>query len=197
MAHPPESFEDFFDLVYPQAEKVARRMTGSAFAAEDVAAEALARAYARWPRVQRHAAPEAWVLRTTINLAIDRARRRDRFIHSTGRQRVVPLDHTADRSTTAATTTPEDQVAVRLALVESLHRLPKRQRHVVAMRYLADMSEADVAAALGISAGSVKTHLHRALHKLRRELDPNADLLPALPTQPTDSQEPDARGTTA
>ena len=51
-----------------------------------------------------------------------------------------------------------------------LSRLPRRQRQVVALRYLSDLSERDVASMLGVSAGAVKTHLHRALGVLRERL---------------------------
>jgi len=155
------SFDAFFDLVFPQAEKVARRITGDRAAAEDIAAEALARAFARWARLQRHPSPEAWVLRATINLAVDRSRRRGNAA-SKAHQLGAAGAGGADVAGVGA-----DLLAIRMALTEALHRLPKRQRHVVAMRYLADMSEADVADALGISRGSVKTHLSRALSKLR------------------------------
>lgn len=156
-------FEAFFDLAFPQAETVARRITGNPAVAEDLAAEALARAYASWSRVQRHPSPEAWVLRTTINLATDRARRRGR-----AEQHQHELSERANVDSIAE----QDQVAVRLALGEALNRLPKRQREVVALRYLAEMSEAEVANALNVSAGSVKTHLHRAMKKLKVDLDP-------------------------
>lgn len=59
---------------------------------------------------------------------------------------------------------------LRIVLSDALARLPRRQREVVALRYLADLSEAQVAASLGISTGSVKTHLHRGLISLRGRL---------------------------
>ncbi len=60
-----------------------------------------------------------------------------------------------------------DAVVLRQALLAALFRLPRRQRDAVALRYLADMSEVEVADAMSISQGSVKTHLHRALRSLR------------------------------
>ena len=64
----------------------------------------------------------------------------------------------------------EDTTTLRLALAEALRKLPRRQREAVALRFLSDLSEADTAEALGISAGSVKTHVHRGLATLRDEL---------------------------
>ena len=54
--------------------------------------------------------------------------------------------------------------------VDALRRLPERQREVVVLRHLADLPEVDVAASLGISVGSVKTHLSRGVARLRSEL---------------------------
>ena len=58
----------------------------------------------------------------------------------------------------------------RHGLVAALTRLPKRQREVVVLRYLADLPEQEVAEQLGTSVGSVKQHAHRATARLRRDL---------------------------
>jgi len=57
-------------------------------------------------------------------------------------------------------------------LVAYLARLPRRQRQVVSLRFFAELSTDEVASALDISTGSVKSHLHRALHTLRAQLGP-------------------------
>jgi RNA polymerase sigma factor (sigma-70 family) len=59
-------------------------------------------------------------------------------------------------------------------LVRALRALPRRQREVVALRYLADRPEAEVADLLGCSAGAVKQHAHRGLAALRARLAPGA-----------------------
>ncbi len=146
-----DDFERFFRATLPRALAVARRIVADSTTAEDIAAEAFARAYAHWRRVRKHPAPDAWVLRVTTNLAIDHVRRRP--------VSVEPVD-----------VDPSDAAATRLALAEALRQLPARQRDVTVLRYLADWPEAKVASALGISAGSVKTHLHRALARLRIEM---------------------------
>ncbi len=56
------------------------------------------------------------------------------------------------------------------AVTGALERLPARQREAVVLRYFAELSEAETATAMGVSAGSVKTHLHRALNALSAEL---------------------------
>ncbi len=142
-------FEAEFDALFGRAFRLARRALGDTAAAEDVAAEALARAYADWPQLQRLSHRDGWVLKVAANLAVDRLRRRPPL--------VAP----------GATVDAADAVAVRLALSAALSRLPRRQRQAVTLRYLGDMSDNEVAAALGITLGSVKTHLHRGLAALR------------------------------
>lgn len=143
-------FDAAFGELYLRAFGVARRMLGDRDAAEDVAAETLARALARWDRLD----PDrrvGWIVRVAANQSIDLLRRR--------RPEIVASvhDHT-------------DHTTTRLDLTDAVRRLPRRQREVVSLRYFADLSERDTAAALGLSAGSVKTHLHRALGTLRGRL---------------------------
>ena len=149
-------FESAFADLYPRAFGLAVRMLGNRAAAEDVASEALARAYARWDRLDPERRP-GWVLRVTSNLAIDLMRRKGRTLEPG----VIDL---------------EDATALRIALAAALAKLPRRQRETVVLRYLSDLSEADTAAALGIGVGSVKTHTHRGLAALRADLGETADL---------------------
>ncbi|HRW36364.1 MAG: sigma-70 family RNA polymerase sigma factor [Acidimicrobiales bacterium] len=144
------AFADLARLAY----RVAYRLLGVRAEAEDVAQEALARAYARWRRVHGHAEP--WVARVAANLALDRLRSHDR-----SRRAEVPVADAAaaDDATRAAVD--------RLELAHLLSSLPRRQREVVVLRYLADRSEADVARELGTSVGTVKRHAHRGLATLR------------------------------
>jgi len=150
--HDP-TFDAAFDELFAVAERVARRVAGPA-AAEDVAAEVLARTFARWARVRNLPYRRAWVARVAFNEALDVARRE-------GRSAAAP-SAPAPRERDLA-----DDTANRLALVEALARLPRRQREVIALRYLADLSEADTAQQLGITVGSVKQHARRALETLR------------------------------
>ena len=147
-----ESFEEAFDELFPRAFRMARRMLGDAAAAEDVAAEALARAYARWPKVSVLPYRDGWLLRVTANLAIDRMRRR------------------TPRSWAQPAAEFEEEVALRLALNAALLTLAPRQRQAIALHYLGGLSDREVAEALGISLGSVKTHIHRGIAGLRARL---------------------------
>jgi RNA polymerase sigma-70 factor (sigma-E family) len=150
------SFEEAFDRLFGRAYRHALRMVGGRELAEDLAAEALARTYAHWRRVSRYDHLDAWVLRVVTNLAID----------AFAKRRVPTADRPID---------PDEAVVLRVTLAQALRALPARQRDAVVLRYLVDMSEADVAASLGIAPGTVKSHLHRAVEQLRRTLGPSFD----------------------
>ena len=148
----PQSFERSFEALYRLAYRVAFRILGDRSDAEDVAQETLARAVLRWSRLE--ARPEGWVSRVASNLAVDRYRQRVR----SRRPRSGPIG------------VVDDRMGERADLVAALRSLPRRQREVVVLRYLADFSEADVAAALGCSVGSIETHASRGLAALRQRL---------------------------
>jgi RNA polymerase sigma factor (sigma-70 family) len=150
-------FDHRFEALTAIAYRVGYRLLGDREEAREVAQEAMARAFARWRRIAGY--DEAWVARVSTNLAIDRYRRR---------RPTIPLDElavglSADHATTALE---------RHGLVHSLRKLPRRQREVVVLRYLADLPERDVASLLGTTVGSVKQHAHRALSRLRSDLAP-------------------------
>ena len=155
-----DDFEAAFDRLLGLAYRHARRLVGDPQAAEDLAAEALTRTYVRWPRIRSYEYLDAWVLRVVTNLAIDALARR--------------------RVTTPAADalSPEDAAVLRLTLAQALRALPARQRDAVVLRYVADMTEDDVAAALGVAPGTVKSHLHRAVERLRVVLGPTFELRP-------------------
>ena len=167
----PPSYDERFDALADVSYRVAYRMVGSREDARDIAQEAMARAYASWPKVRDKAS--GWVARVTTNLALDQLRRRTRVAPAA----VAPTPDTAALA------------ADRADLVSALRGLPRRQRDVVVLRYLADLPEADVASALGCSVGSVKQHAHRGLTALRASLDLN--LTSSLGDGPI---EPDAKG---
>ena len=147
-----DGFDEAFDELFPRAFRLARRMLGDTAAAEDVAAEAMARAYARWPKVSALPYRDGWLLRVAANLAIDRMRRR-------------PPQLSAKHEPEF-----EDGVDLRLALNAALSTLAPRQRQAIALHYLAGLTDREVAEVLGISLGSVKTHIHRGIAGLRARM---------------------------
>ena len=146
-------FDAAFDDLRRIAYRAAFRLLGSRADAEDIAAETLARACARWRSVSDHAEP--WVVTTATHLVIDLLRRRRTA--DSHRHRLVEL------------VAPPADVLVerRLDLQRVLGELPTRQREVVALRFLADYTEADTARAMGVDVGTVKSQTSRALARLR------------------------------
>ena len=145
------TFDERFEALAALAYRVAFRLVGDRNVAEDLAQEALARAFPRWEKISSY--DEAWVVRVTTNLAIGRWRRR------------IP-HHGPARAADAA----DAGLVERLDLQRALRSLPRRQREAVALRHLGDLSEQQTAEALGCSVGAVKQHTHRGLAALRSAL---------------------------
>lgn len=156
--HAREEFEDNFTALFGLAYQAAYRILGDRHRAEEIAAETLIRAWAKWPSVCP--SPIPWVVHASGCLAIDEWRKLHRRLRPT--EPVSPSTH-------------GDHSAERIDLQRSLARLPRRQREVAVMRFLADLTESEVATTLHISRGAVKQHAHRAIVGLRRlqDDDPN------------------------
>lgn len=150
-----DRFDELFRDLYVPAFLVARRILGNEQESEDAACEALARTAASWRRIRDLPYQRAWVLRVTANVATDALRRRR------------PVADVVDVDPGATGPNAED----RLVLAHALARLPRRQREVLVLRFLADLTETQVADQLCISRSSVKEHCRRGLEALRQGLD--------------------------
>ena len=131
--------------------RTAYLLTGSHHDAEDLVQSALIKVVPKWPRISDR--PEPYVRQVLARESVNRRRRR--------RWREVTTDVVPE-------TTHHDSTD-RIALLEDLRRLPPRQRAVLVLRYFDDLTEADTAAALGISEGTVKSHVRDALARLRNQ----------------------------
>jgi RNA polymerase sigma factor (sigma-70 family) len=152
-----DEFASFYELAKDDCYRTILAVTGDAGVAEEVTAEAFARAWASWRRVSRHPAPRAWVVRTALNANVSAWRRT---------RREVPLaGHRAADCGQQARASEVDP-----ALMAALLRLPRRQREVVALRIFLDLDTAGAAHVLGIAPGTVTAHLARAMESLRAEL---------------------------
>jgi RNA polymerase sigma-70 factor (sigma-E family) len=155
-----EEFRDFMRGRWPAMVRLAYGLTGDQGHAEDVAQAAFARAYASWARVVRTGDPDAYVRRIVINENRNRFRKRRVEESLVG---AVPeqLPRRGQPPDTA------DTLGDSSALFSALRRLGSRQRAVIVLRYWMDMSEAETAAALNCSVGTVKSQASRALAALR------------------------------
>ncbi|HEY9475736.1 MAG TPA: SigE family RNA polymerase sigma factor [Mycobacteriales bacterium] len=162
---PDQGFDEFVRTRSPRLFRTALAMTGDRQGAEDLTQEVLAKVYVRWSTIRT--SPDAYARRVLVHAVTDRWRRR-------GRRPETPLQPGHDRPAPDSS----DALALRDQLVRALRTLPPRQRAVVALRYLEDLGEADIAAAVGCSVGTVKSQLSRGLVRLRRELLPASECLP-------------------
>ena len=143
--------------------RLAYALTGDQGHAEDVAQAAFARAYAFWPKVRRTGNPEAYVRRIVIN------ENRNRFRRPRVAERLTDAPESARADTASADTTR--QYDERSALMAALQRLGPRQRAVVVLRYWLGLTEAEAAAELNCSVGTVKSQASRALATLRQSAE--------------------------
>lgn len=167
-------FAEFYAGARDDCLRAVYASVGDRQAAEDLVAEAFARAWVRWPAVCRHPAPRAWVVRTALNTRVSwwRRHRREVPLPDTGHEDAVQpalggggLDGSVD---------PE--------LMAVLLRLPARQRQVIALRLFLDLDTAQTARTLGIAPGTVRAHLTRAIATLRAEFAPTLDEEPTWMT---------------
>ena len=155
-------FAEFYRVAKDDCLRTVLVSVGDREVAQDLVAEAFARAWASWRTVSRHPAPAAWVVRTALNANISRWRRR---------RREVPLPDAG----TAADPPIVDRAAespVDSAIMAAVLRLPGRQRQVVALRLFLDLDTGRTAEVLGIAPGTVTAHLARAIATLRDDLKP-------------------------
>jgi RNA polymerase sigma factor (sigma-70 family) len=149
------------------AQRTAYVVTGDAGDAEDAAQSAFIKAYQALGRFRSDAAFRPWLLKIVANEARNRRR-------SAGRREGLRLRLEGDPPREDAAPSPEAAVLAgerRRALVEALNSLKEDERRVIALRYLLDLSEKEMAAAMGVAKGTVKSRLARAMKKLSAVLD--------------------------
>ncbi|WP_045303903.1 SigE family RNA polymerase sigma factor [Saccharothrix sp. ST-888] len=151
-------FREFVQGRWPSLVRTAYLLTGDRHYAEDVAQTALAKAYASWHRVRSSDNPDAYLRRILVTSNANRFRKR--------RPVEFPTETLPDRPHHGESD-PSARLDQRQVLLAALAELPARQRAVVVLRYWEDLSEAEVAATLGCSAGTVKSQASKGLAKLR------------------------------
>jgi RNA polymerase sigma-70 factor (sigma-E family) len=154
-------FDAFVRSTWRQLRQAAYALTGDTDDAEDLLQTVLAGAYARWPRLNRDDDPVAYVRRALVNRYIDTWRRR----------RVVRED-AVERPPERESEDPSARLDDRSHLASLLAELSPRERTMVVMRHYLDLSEQDVATAMGCSVGTVKSTCSRALRRLRVPVSP-------------------------
>jgi RNA polymerase sigma factor (sigma-70 family) len=165
------AYEELVSRYQGIAHRVAWLVARQAGEAEDAVQEAFVKAYYALPRFHRGAPFRPWLLRIVANEARNRVR-------SSRRREALALRAAAAEPGGAA---PSPEVAALRrqdaeALMRALERLREPDRLVIAYRYLFELSEAEMADALGVRPGTVKSRLSRALGRLRTELETSGEV---------------------
>ncbi|QHY97348.1 RNA polymerase sigma-E factor [Streptomyces sp. S4.7] len=152
-------FEEYVRTRQEALLRSARRLVPDPVDAQDLLQTALARTYGRWDGIADKSLADAYLRRVMINTRTEwwRARRLEE----------VPTEQLPEPCVEDGS----DQHADRALLIDILGVLAPKQRSVVVLRHWEQMSTEETAAALGMSTGTVKSTLHRALAKLREELE--------------------------
>lgn len=133
-------------------------------AAEDLVQESLLRVARRWPKVRGMEHPGAYARKVLLNLALEGAPKRHRARHELVSEGSEPVNSLGDSPSLSAVHAIEQ----RSELQEALAQLAPRQRAALVLRYLEDMSEAQAAAVLGCSVGTIKNTTWHALERVRQ-----------------------------
>ena len=149
------TFRDYVQSRSRALLRTAYLLTGNKADAEDLVQSALAKTYLAWNRIEDRGALDGYVRRAMVNTHISWWRRR--------RLEEYPTDEIPERAVVDQSVSTEMEECLRRAI----DRLPQRMRAAVMLRYYEDMTEAEVAEALGVSLGTVKSTVSRAMAKLR------------------------------
>ncbi|MGY1745988.1 SigE family RNA polymerase sigma factor [Blastococcus sp. SYSU D00695] len=153
-------FADFVRQWSPALLRVAYLLTGDRWSAEDLLQTALVKTSRRWSKIADHQAAYPYVRRVLVTTQASWLRRR--------RVSEVLVDQLPDHHAPHG-----ESLAVPGRALAALDALPPRMRAVIVLRYHEDLSEAETAAALGCSIGSVKSQASRGLARLRVALSPS------------------------
>ncbi|GII98931.1 RNA polymerase sigma-70 factor (sigma-E family) [Sediminihabitans luteus] len=160
-----EEFTAFMRSAGGSLHRAAYLLSGDRHRAEELVQHTLERTYRHW-RTAREGDPLVYARRILTNLRIDTWRRT---------RRELLVDHTDPCAAPATRPGPgaeaAETVEARDAVVRALQTLPPRQRRIVVLRYMLDLSEAEVAHELDITVGTVKSTASRALARLRGSFD--------------------------
>ncbi|MEV5593539.1 SigE family RNA polymerase sigma factor [Streptomyces sp. NPDC052496] len=154
------SFTSYVRARGPVLLRTARSLTANPSDAEDLLQTALTKTFVAWERIEDHRALDGYVRRALLNTRTSQWRKRkvDEFA----------CEEIPEPDPVPAPDPAEAQV-LRDAMWRAVLRLPARQRAMVVLRYYEDLSEAQTAEVLGVSVGTVKSAVSRALAKLRED----------------------------
>ena len=155
-----KSFEQFFKSERPAMIALAYATSGSRAVAEDITQEAFLAAHRNWERVGALDNPGTWIRRVVINKSISLVRGRN-----VAKRALRRLGVSSEQIEIEAVPAETEHIWV------EVRRLPKRQRQVVALRYVGQLTMVEIGEVLGCSKETVNTHLRRANKSLALRLE--------------------------
>jgi RNA polymerase sigma-70 factor (sigma-E family) len=147
----PTTFGECYRDLRPEMVRLAALLTGSSEIAQDLVQDAFVRLHGQWSRVHE---PRAYLRRAVVNAC-----------HSHHRRRRVERRYASTADAVANATLEANELA------DALDALPHRQRAAIVLRFYADLSDIDIAAALRCRPGTVASLIHRGLEQLRRVIE--------------------------
>jgi RNA polymerase sigma-70 factor (sigma-E family) len=153
-------YDEFYAALWPRLVRTAYAVSGDLGVAEDAVQTAFAKAYRSWPRISRLESPEAYVRRMAVNEVL--SSRRTAHV-----RREVVRAELPDAPGIAR----DDGSLAHDEMWRAVSALPPRQRAVLVLRYYEDLTEQQIADALGCRPGTVKSQASAALATLRARLD--------------------------
>jgi len=155
------SFPSFYQQYYPVLVRYLISQAHGTRFAEDVAQETMLAAREKWEDLLTYERPDAWLFKIAIRML-------RRWEYKVRQECSYDGDGDGTVGDVGVAAATDDWVNQHVDIVTGIRSLPRRQAEVIALHYLADYTITDTAEILGISAGSAKTHLHRALDHLKR-----------------------------
>ncbi|MET9387970.1 SigE family RNA polymerase sigma factor [Streptomyces sp. NPDC002928] len=157
------SFSSYVRARHSVLLRTARSLTANPSDAEDLLQTALTKTYVAWERIEDHRALDGYVRRALVNTRTSQWRKRkvDEF----------SCEELPEPEPVPGGDDPAEQQALHDAMWRAIMKLPDRQRAMVVLRYYEDLSEVQTAEVLGVSVGTVKSAVSRALGKLREDAE--------------------------
>jgi len=156
-----EAVTQLYAVHYRSLVRMAALLVRHSGEAEEIVQDSFVTMHDKWGRLREPEKALGYLRQTVVNRA--RSSQRRHAVADKHAPRQVPDTPSSEHHMMTAET--------RTAVMEALHQLPRRQREVLVLRYYSDLTEADIAATLGISRGAVKSHAHRGMNALRQLLE--------------------------
>ena len=158
------TYDELVRATQPRLVRLGLMLTGNLHNAEDLTQTVLARAHRRWDRISGLDHPEAYLRTMVVNEFLSWRR--------ILKNRELPLAEPVERPS-------DEDIGSRQALKDAtwrlLTKLPRQQRAALVLRYYEDLTDAEIADILGVTAGTVRSNISRALANLRDHLSTEED----------------------